>query len=217
MKILVTAGPTREPIDPVRFISNRSSGKMGYAMARAAARLGHETVLISGPVSLLPPDQVELVRIVTADEMLAAVKQRIESCDALIMAAAVCDWRPRAPARHKIKKLDMSRSLQLKSTPDILRATRSRKGSRIFVGFAAETRDLLKEARRKLAEKGLDLIVANDVSRTDSGFDADNNQVTLVAADGKSEELPLISKDEVAEHIVNWIVARRQERAPQSN
>ena len=143
MKILVTAGPTREPIDPVRFISNRSSGKMGYALARAAARLGHDTALISGPVALPPPEKVELVRVVTTEEMLTAVKQRIESCDALVMVAAVCDWRPRAPYRHKIKKLEMSRALQLKPTPDILRAVRSRKGSRTFVGFAAETRDLL--------------------------------------------------------------------------
>ncbi len=214
MKILVTAGPTREPIDPVRFISNRSSGKMGYALARAAARQGHAAILISGPVALPPPEKTELVAVVTAEEMLAAVRRRLEECDALVMAAAVCDWRPRSPSPQKIKKLEMSRALQLKPTPDILRAVRSRKGNRIFVGFAAETRDLLKEAKRKLAEKGLDLIVANDVSRKDSGFDADTNQVTLIAADGKSEALPLMSKDDAADRIIAWVAARRKERAP---
>jgi phosphopantothenoylcysteine decarboxylase/phosphopantothenate--cysteine ligase len=214
MKILVTAGPTREPIDHVRFISNRSSGKMGYAVARAAALQGHSTVLISGPVSIPSPDKVEVVSVVTAEEMLAAVQKRIEGCDALVMAAAVCDWRPRSPCLHKIKKLEMSRILQLKPTPDILKAMRSRKGNRIFVGFAAETRDLLKEAKRKLAEKGLDLIVANDVGRPDSGFDVDTNQVTLIATDGQTEVLPLLPKDEVAERIINWIASRRQKRAP---
>jgi phosphopantothenoylcysteine decarboxylase/phosphopantothenate--cysteine ligase len=207
VKILVTAGPTREPIDPVRFISNRSSGKMGYAVARAAVRLGHEAILVSGPVSLPPPEKAEMIAVVTAAEMLAAVQGNVERCDALVMAAAVCDWRPRTPCRQKIKKLEMSRALPLKPTPDILRSVRSKKGNRIFVGFAAETRDVLAEARRKLAEKGLDLIVANDVSRPDSGFDVDTNQVTLLSADGQCQELPLLSKDAVAERIIKWIMA----------
>ncbi len=207
MKILVTAGPTREPIDPVRFISNRSSGKMGYAVARAAACLGHETVMISGPVALTPPEKVTVISVITAAEMLTAVQRRIGWCDALVMTAAVCDWRPRSPCIHKIKKLDMSRVLHLKPTLDILRAVRSKKGNRIFVGFAAETRDIMKEAKRKLAEKGLDLIVANDVSRKDAGFDADTNQVLLISADGQCENLPLLSKDKVADRIIKWIMA----------
>jgi len=187
---------------------------MGYAVAGAAVRLGHETVLVSGPVALTPPEKVEVISVVTAEEMLAAVQQRIGWCDALVMAAAVCDWRPRSPCLQKIKKLEMSRGLQLKATPDILRIVRSRKENRIFVGFAAETRDVTKEAQRKLAEKGLDLIVANDVSQKDAGFEVDTNRVKLISADGKCDSLPLMSKNEVAERIINWIMSKDKNCPP---
>ncbi|NLB59783.1 MAG: hypothetical protein GX806_01700 [Lentisphaerae bacterium] len=213
MRILITAGPTREPIDPVRFISNRSSGKMGYAVARAALRQGHETVLISGPVALPPPEQVEVLSVLTAQEMLAAIQQRLAWCEVLVMAAAVCDWRPRYPCSQKIKKLQMSHALQLKPTPDILRAVRAQKEHRIFVGFAAETRDLIKEAKRKLIEKDLDLIVANDVSQPGAGFDVDTNQVVMIGAAGESIKLPLLSKDEVAARIIQWLETRAGQKA----
>lgn len=208
MRILVTAGPTREPLDPVRFISNRSTGRMGYAVARAAAKRGHEVRLVSGPVTLAVPRGAEVLRVVTAADMAAAVQQGVGWCDALVMAAAVADWRPASVSVHKLKKRDMSPVLRLERTADILAGVRSAKGNRVFVGFAAETEDLLAEARRKLEAKGLDLIVANDVSRPDSGFEVDTNRVVLVAPGG-DEALPLLSKDEVADRIVGWIEARR--------
>lgn len=182
---------------------------MGWAVARAALRQGHETVLVAGPVCLAPPEKAEVVSVITAKEMLAAIQRRIDWCDALVMAAAVCDWRPRSTASQKIKKMEMTQLLQLKPTPDILRTLRPKKKNRIFVGFAAETRDLLKAANQKLTDKALDLIVANDVSRTDSGFETDTNQVLFVYANGQSENLPLLSKDEVAERIINWIESKR--------
>ncbi len=208
MRILVTAGPTREAIDPVRFISNRSTGKMGYAVARAARDRGHEVCLLSGPVCLPPPEGVRLVSIVSADELLEAVRAELSGCDALVMAAAVADWRPAEVAGEKLKKATMRPVLELERTPDVLAAVQSEKGDRIFVGFAAETGDLVKEAERKLREKGLDLIVANDVSRTDAGFAADTNQVVLLAADGTREDWPLLSKAAVGERIVEWIERR---------
>lgn len=205
MKILVTAGPTREPIDPVRFISNRSSGKMGYAVARAAARRGHAVILLSGPVALAPPVGVKLARVVTAREMLAAVRRHVRWCGALVMTAAVSDWRPQVVRRQKLKKSRKPLLLRLAPTTDILLAIRPWKGRRIFVGFAAETRHLRWEAARKLAAKGLDLIVANDVSRRDAGFESDNNRVTLMAKNGYIRDLPLMPKAKVAERIIRWI------------
>ena len=207
MNILVTAGPTREAIDPVRFLSNRSSGKMGYALARVAARRGHEVTLISGPVALRPPAKVLFVAVITADEMLAAVKRNLSRCDALIMAAAVADWRPRRVRAQKIKKATGYRLLCLEPTPDILKQLRSKKGRRVFIGFAAETERMLAGARRKLAEKGLDLIVANDVSRPDAGFDVNTNQVTLMEASGGVQTLPLMTKMKVAARILDWLEA----------
>ena len=133
MKLLVTAGPTREPIDPVRFISNRSSGRMGYAIARSAVRQGHDVVLVSGPVSIDPPDCIELIRVTTADEMLTALKKRVNWCDVLIMAAAVADWRPRHVGRHKLKKNKRPITLQLDPVPDILKTVLPKKGRRIFI------------------------------------------------------------------------------------
>ncbi len=211
MRILVTAGPTREPIDPVRFISNRSSGKMGYAIARAASRRGHEIVLVSGPVSIAPPESVKLVRVNTAAEMLDAVRIRVEWCRALVMVAAVADWRPLRVEKGKIKKQDAPMVLHLEPTPDILLSVMPLKGARLFVGFAAETGSPDAEAARKLVSKGLDLIVANDVSEAGSGFDVDTNRVTFIAADRASEVLPLMTKDQVGERIVAWLESRMPE------
>jgi phosphopantothenoylcysteine decarboxylase / phosphopantothenate---cysteine ligase len=205
MKILVTAGPTREFFDPVRFISNRSSGKMGYAVARAAAARGHRVILVSGPVHLSPPRGVCLVRVTTAADMLKAVRRNLRHCDALVMAAAVADWRPRRTARRKLKKRKTAPRLDLEQTDDILLSVLPGKGTRIFVGFAAETDNVIAEARRKLAKKGLDLIAANDITRPDAGFDVDTNRVTLLARDGTQTALPLMTKDGVARRIVRWI------------
>lgn len=205
MKILVTAGPTREPIDPVRYISNRSSGKMGYAVAAAARERGHEVVLVSGPVALEPPAGVEVVRVVTAEEMCRTVQHKVAWCDALVMVAAVADWRPAEVHTQKIKKDSAPMILRLEPTPDILKTILPQKGHRMFVGFAAETENAVAEARRKLTEKGLDAIAVNDVSRPDSGFEVDRNRVTLLARDGGSEALPLMSKRDLAARIVVWL------------
>lgn len=202
MKILITAGPTRESIDPVRFLSNRSTGKMGYALAEAAHDSGHEVRLISGPVSLSPPLDVGFVEVVSAEDMLRAVQENLAWCDVLIMSAAVADWRPVSVSAEKLKKADMSRTLELERTPDILQTIMPYKGNRIFVGFAAETGDPLPEASRKLKEKGLDLIVANDVSQSDAGFAVDTNRVTVLFADGRREDWPLMSKVAVAEKLI---------------
>jgi putative hydrolase of HD superfamily len=205
MRFLITAGPTREFMDPVRFLSNRSSGKMGYAIALAARDRGHEVVLVSGPVSLPAPGGIPVVSVVSAAEMLEAVSTHLESCDALVMAAAVADWRPVQVSEQKMKKNQAASSLELEPTPDILMTLKPRKGSRTFVGFAAETMDVEAEAGRKLAAKGLDLIVANDVSQSDSGFDVDTNRVVLLTSDGSVVRLPLLSKREVAERILDWV------------
>jgi phosphopantothenoylcysteine decarboxylase/phosphopantothenate--cysteine ligase len=208
MKLLVTAGPTREPIDPVRFISNRSSGKMGYAVARAGARLGHEVRLISGPVSIEPPAGVACERVTTAEEMLEAVRRHVPWCEALVMAAAPADWRPAVTSPRKLKKERMAGTLPLCPTPDILKTIAPLKGGRLFVGFAAETEDVESRAALKRADKGLDLIVANDVSRSDAGFEVDTNQATLIDASGGREALPLMAKDELGARIVAWLAAR---------
>lgn len=209
MKILVTAGPTREAIDPVRFMSNRSSGKMGYAVARAGVRLGHEVRLISGPVAIAQPEGVTYSRITTAEEMLEAVQRNLPWCEALVMAAAVADWRPAETSPCKLKKDQMADTLRLCRTPDILKTIAPLKGDRVFVGFAAETEDVQTRAESKLIDKGLDLVVANDVSQTDAGFEADNNRVILMDRSGWLEDLPLMSKDAVGIRIVEWIAARR--------
>ncbi len=202
LKILVTAGPTREALDPVRFLSNRSSGKMGYAIAKAAVRDGHQVCLISGPVALETPEGVECIRITTAAEMFATVTAKFNWCEAVIMAAAVADWRPKKYAPGKLKKSGRAMTLELERTVDILKSLGQDKGHRLLIGFAAETTDMLQEARRKLIEKNLDMIVANDVSRTDAGFGVDHNAVTFVTKDAV-EELPLMSKNATAEKIIN--------------
>jgi phosphopantothenoylcysteine decarboxylase/phosphopantothenate--cysteine ligase len=211
MQFLITAGPTREHIDPVRFISNCSTGKMGFAIAQAAAARGHAVTLVAGPVTLATPPGVTRVDVISARDMLAAVEAHLPACEALVMCAAVADWRPKQASAVKLKKRSMSPVLELEANPDILATIRDRKGGRIFAGFAAETGDPLAEGRRKLAEKGLDLLVANDVSQPDAGFAVDTNRVTLLAADGREQALPLLSKLQVAAQIVAWMeqAARR--------
>jgi phosphopantothenoylcysteine decarboxylase/phosphopantothenate--cysteine ligase len=202
---LITAGPTQEPIDPVRFLSNPSSGKMGYALARAARRRGADVVLISGPVSVDAPIDVELIRVRTAQEMKEAVLSRFDSASIVIKAAAVSDYRPVNVSDHKIKKADESLALELSRTPDILRRLGEIKGDRLLVGFAAETEDLVKNAETKLKEKNLDLIVANNVQMSDSGFGVDTNRVTLIFADARQESLSLMSKDDLADLILDRV------------
>ena len=205
MRLLVTAGPTREFLDPVRFLSNRSTGKMGFAVARQAAARGHEVVLVAGPVSLATPDGVRRVDIVSARDMLAAVTAEAPACDALVMCAAVADWRPRETAPQKLKKRTMPAALELVPNPDILLSIAPLKGRRVFVGFAAETNDMLEEAAGKLARKGLDLVVANDVTQRDAGFEADTNRVAFVTPDAAPRMFPLLTKQQVADEIVAWI------------
>lgn len=209
-RVVVSAGPTREAIDPVRFLSNRSSGRMGYALARAAARRGAEVVLVTGPVALEPPAGVEVVHVATAAEMASAVTSAATDADAVIMAAAVADYRPAAVAEHKLKKSADAMSLALERTTDILATLgASRKGRRpMLVGFAAETRDVAANAAGKLTAKGCDLVVANDVSQPDAGFEVDTNRVTLVDANG-SEDLALASKLAIAHAILDRLVERR--------
>jgi len=203
MRILITAGPTREHLDPVRFLSNRSTGKMGFALAGQAAARGHSVTLVSGPVALDTPSGVRRVDVVSARDMLAAVRGELDASEALIMCAAVADWRPKHASAVKLKKREMSAVLELEANPDILLAIAPHKGKRIFVGFAAETGDPLAEARRKLAGKGLDLLVANDVSQPDAGFAVDTNRVTLLAPGCEPERLPLMSKTAVADRILD--------------
>ncbi len=217
MKILVTAGPTREHLDPVRFLSNRSTGKMGFAVAAAAAAAGHDAVLIAGPVSLPSPEGVRRVDVVSARDMLAAVEDELPEADVLVMTAAVADWRPKTTSAQKLKKGAMAPVIELEPNPDILRTVASLKGGRVFVGFAAETGDPVPEAARKLAAKGLDMVVANDVSSPDSGFAVDTNRVTFVFPNGHRTYLPLLSKAEVAARIVaavEDIAAHGRENTP---
>ena len=202
MNVLVTAGPTREFLDPVRFISNRSSGKMGYALAAAARGAGHCVVLVSGPVALPPPRGVTVVPVITAREMLAVLRRHVSACDVLVMAAAVADWRPRRAGRRKLKKRAGPPRIAWEATPDILQtlAPRKRPGQ-VFCGFAAETHGLAREARRKLRAKKLDVIAANDVSRRDRGFESDYNALTLFFADGRRCEIARATKTACARKI----------------
>lgn len=179
MRIVVTAGPTREPIDPVRFISNRSSGKMGYAIAEAALEHGDDVTLISGPVALAPPKGARVIRITTSDELHDAVHASLRDCDVLVMCAAVSDSKPLSAAARKLEKQTDTFALQLTPTRDILRSLPSENRSYLVVGFAAETHDVAASAERKLRAKNCDMIVANDVSRSDSGMESDDNEVTI--------------------------------------
>lgn len=212
MHVLVTAGPTREFLDPIRFLSNRSTGKMGYAVAARAAARGHAVTLVSGPVALTLPAGVRVVHVVSARDMLAAVEAALPDCDALVMTAAVADWRPKVASATKLKKRDMRPVLELEPNPDILLTIKPRKAHRIFVGFAAETNNVLSEADDKLARKGLDLIVANDVSQPDAGFEVDTNRVVFLAHAVPPCPLPLLSKLEVADRILDWIERARTDR-----
>ena len=241
MKFVVTAGPTREHLDPVRFLSNPSTGKMGFAVARAAAMRGHEVALVAGPVTLKTPKGVRRIDVTSAREMLAAVEKelfsnsrdmvryssgrvgdaplpvgaalradRISQCSMVFIAtAAVADWRPAKCAARKLKKGQMSDTLKLVRNPDILKTVARRakhqvpaRASTIFVGFAAETNDVIAEARRKCREKNLDMIVANDVTEKGAGFGVDTNRVTFVRKDGSVDRLPLMTKLAVARRIV---------------
>lgn len=215
MRALITAGPTREPVDAVRFLSNRSTGKMGFALARVGAQRGHEVTLITGPVALEAPPGIQRIDVVTAEEMKCAVESSLEGQDILIMAAAVSDWRPRKPVTHKQKKAEAmdGLSLELERTCDILTSVRKRKGRRLHVGFAAETHNVLGEARRKLRDKGLDLIVANDVGQPDAGFVVDTNRVTFLTENDEII-LPCLSKNEVADRI--WQTVESFAGAPKS-
>ncbi|HXG52132.1 MAG TPA: bifunctional phosphopantothenoylcysteine decarboxylase/phosphopantothenate--cysteine ligase CoaBC [candidate division Zixibacteria bacterium] len=211
-KLVVTAGPTHEPLDPVRFIANRSSGKMGYALARAAARRGAQVRLISGPTALVPPPGVEVVSVTTAAEMRQAVLEAFSSCTGLIMAAAVADFRPAEVAPAKIKRGTASLSLRLEPNPDILRDLGRKRDGRVLVGFAAETENVVANAEKKLREKGLDMVVANDVSRSDSGFNVDYNTATILDRLGGVEELPRMTKEELADRILDRLVVLKRSR-----
>jgi phosphopantothenoylcysteine decarboxylase/phosphopantothenate--cysteine ligase len=208
-KILITAGGTQEPLDPVRVLTNKSSGKQGYALAQAALDAGAEVTLISAPTSLTPPVGTRLVPVQTAKQMLEAVLAESVNADALIMAAAVADFRPKQIAGNKMKKREGIPQIELEATEDILeaaaRAGSGRKRPRLLVGFAAESRDLLGNAAEKLKSKGLDFLAANDISAKDAGFGTDTNRVVLLFANGKQESLPLMSKAEVAEVIIQRI------------
>jgi phosphopantothenoylcysteine decarboxylase/phosphopantothenate--cysteine ligase len=207
--VLVSAGPTREAIDPVRYLSNHSSGKMGYAIARAAQRRGARVTLVTGPTSLAAPAGVETVAVTTAAEMARALASAFTSATVLVMAAAVADYRMRRPSAQKVKKGPRTMALELERNPDILTGLAAKKGRRIVVGFAAETQAMADEARRKLRDKRLDLIVGNDVTAPGAGFGSDTNVVHLIAADGEERVLPVLPKDEVADRILDWVAARR--------
>jgi phosphopantothenoylcysteine decarboxylase/phosphopantothenate--cysteine ligase len=202
-RIVITAGGTQEPIDPARHIGNRSSGKMGFALAEAARDRGAEVTLITAPSHLPEPDGIALVRVRTTAEMKEVVAEAVKEASALIMAAAVADYQPKTSAQTKIKKQSPGLTLELTRTPDILSEV---KGSLIKVGFAAESADVVANAKKKLAQKGLDLMVANDITEPESGFGADTNKVTIINKEGNVESLPLMSKREVAERILDRVV-----------
>ena len=204
--VLLTAGPTQEDLDPVRFLTNRSSGKMGYAVAEAAAQRGAKVILISGPTALETPAGVTRIDVRTAAEMLNAVQRHFAEATTAIFAAAVADYRPAEAAAHKIKKTGGEFTLRLEPNPDILATVARKKGDRLIVGFAAETDRVAENARKKLQEKDADLIVANDVTAAGAGFDVDTNVVTLFARDGRDVALPKLTKREVADRIVDEVV-----------
>ncbi len=208
-RVLVTAGPNREPLDPVRFLSSRSTGRMGYAIARVARRRGAEVTLVSGPVELPEPPGVNTVHVGSAQQMQRAVMAAYPRASTVIMAAAVADYRPERVTAEKIRKGPGPMTLRLVRNPDILEALGRRKGRRLLVGFAAETGDLEARALQKLRSKNLDLIVANDVSATDAGFAVDTNRVQFLDRAGRREQLPLLSKEEVAERLCDWISGHR--------
>lgn len=219
MNILVTAGPTREPIDPVRFVSNRSSGRMGYAVAEAARAAGHRVRLISGPVAERVKEQsIRCIPITTAAEMLAAVEANLPWCDVLVMAAAVADWRPKRVAPLKLKKSDGPPRIEWEPTPDILATLApQKKPGQLFCGFAAETDHVERNARVKLHRKQLDVIAANDVSRDDRGFASTHNALTLYWADGRIQQIPYATKTRCATQLMraleNFVSAKATKKS----
>ena len=207
MKFLITAGPTREALDPVRYLTNRSSGRMGYALAGAARHEGHSVLLISGPTTLDVPEGVDFIQVETAQQMYETVRDMLRGVDIAILCAAVADYRPVAQAEHKIKKTEERITLELERTPDILGSMRTEFNyGGVLVGFAAETNDVIENAQSKLHRKGCDMIVANDVSRPGIGFGSAENEVTLIYTD-RTEPLPRESKEWIAMQIVEHALA----------
>jgi len=211
-KLLITAGPNREPLDPVRYISNRSSGKMGYALARAGARRGAEVVLVSGPTVLEPPARARLISVITAADMREAILKEYGQCTAVIMAAAVSDYHAAAVAEKKIKRGKGPIELRLEPNPDILKELGNNKEGKWLIGFAAETEDLTANAQKKLRDKNLDMVVANNIAETGSGFDGDTNIATIVDRSGAARSLPMMSKDELADQIYDHFLALKSAR-----
>jgi phosphopantothenoylcysteine decarboxylase / phosphopantothenate---cysteine ligase len=215
-QILVTGGPTQEPIDPVRFITNRSSGKMGYALAKMARRRGAEVILITGPASLpLPRRDIKFLPVRSAEEMRKAVFNSLVGSSVVIKAAAVSDYRPKVISQKKIKKGESETTLTLERTKDILEELGKKKGNRILIGFAAETEDLIANAKKKLKEKNLDFIVVNDVTRPGAGFGSDTNQVKIIYPSGQVKDLPLMTKEEVSQLILDEVVRLLKRRKKQ--
>jgi phosphopantothenoylcysteine decarboxylase/phosphopantothenate--cysteine ligase len=202
VRFLITAGPTREPIDPVRYLSNRSSGKMGYAIADAAIHAGHEVILISGPVNLDPVRGAELILASTSDEMFDAVHERVRACDVLVMCAAVADYKSKQASKTKIKKRDANLSLELIPTRDILASLPKQDRQFLVVGFAAETENVEANAQQKLQEKNCDIVVANDVSRADSGMESDENEVVILFRGNGKKTISRVSKKVVARELI---------------
>jgi phosphopantothenoylcysteine decarboxylase/phosphopantothenate--cysteine ligase len=205
VRFVVTAGPTREAIDPVRFISNRSSGKMGYAIAEAARARGHEVTLISGPASVAPPPGTQLISITTSDELYDAVHRAVPACDVLVMCAAVSDYKPAATSKQKLKKRRAPFALKLIPTNDVLASLPKENRRYLVVGFAAETHDLRINAQKKLRTKKCDVIVANDVSRSDAGMESDENEVVIFFRNGESQKISRTSKKNIARELVKII------------
>jgi phosphopantothenoylcysteine decarboxylase/phosphopantothenate--cysteine ligase len=211
-KLLITAGPNREPLDPVRYISNRSSGKMGYALVRAGLRRGAQVALVSGPTALEPPAGARLIPVTTAAEMRNAVLEEFSDCTAVIMAAAVADYHPVTVADKKMKRGKLPIEIRLEPNPDILQELGAHKDGKILIGFAAETEDLTANAEKKLRAKNLDMIVANNVAEQGSGFDGDTNIATILDRTGAVRSLPLMSKDELADQIYDQLLALKSKR-----
>lgn len=202
LKFLVSAGPTREYIDPVRFLSNPSSGKMGFAVAKEAVKRGYECVLVSGPVNLKPPKGCKFIPVVSAEDMYEAIVKEFPKCDVLIMTAAVSDFKPAKRLKQKEHKIAEKAVLELVRTKDILKGVAKEKGKRFVIGFAAETNDILASAKRKMFVKGLDMIVANDVSRSDAGFASEKLRAVFLFPDGKEERCGLVGKTTVAKKLI---------------
>ena len=210
MRFVVTAGPTREPIDPVRFLSNRSSGKMGYAIAEAALASGHDVTLISGPANLKPPERAHFVAVTTSEEMFAGVQSAVADCDVFVMCAAVADYRPAKISPQKIKKENAGRTLELVPTRDILSAIAHAPRSFLVIGFAAETNDVEENAQKKLRAKNCDMIIANDVSPAESGMESDENEVEIFFRTGEREKISRAPKRIIARELVKIISNTRE-------